>query len=75
MRYDEAFAPPVEYTESIPAGMGRQFPLRLTIRTSKLPGAPYYLYRAYLPSVEKPILELISRPGKGDLIDALRRHK
>lgn len=69
----------VEHAAAIVPPM--EFYVHLDIRhkarvlTHKLPGSPNYLYSVYYGNHERPILELISRPGKDDIIDAIARRK
>lgn len=59
----------------------KEFEIRLDVHraarvtTRKLPGSPNYLYSVYVNEVREPILELISRPDRADVINALTTYR
>lgn len=61
--------PPTEFNVTLPDRNKTQ----IHVRTRRLTGAPYWLYQAYAPKLEQPILELISWPSISDLEDAYPR--
>lgn len=58
--------PPTEINVTLP-GPGET---RVKVLTRRLAGSPHWLYSAYTPKFEQPILEWISWPTVGDLADA-----
>lgn len=71
-RPNDLDGPPAAYVVVIKAQGPRQHELAIMIKTQRLPGGPYWLYRAYDPAFpDQPFLELISCPGVHDLEFAL----
>lgn len=60
--------PPSEFAIVLPLS-GRS----VTVRTRKLPRAPWYLYSCFALPQEQPFLELLSRPSVHDIATAMSR--
>lgn len=66
------YAPPLLLEKRVVRRNSDEGGIEVIVTTSKLPGAPYYLYSVTHNGAL--VLQLISNPGSNDIIDAIVRH-